>query len=177
LRQTARKSAGPLTYLFADDGTIPNNPTLPLVVYPAAVNLSGTAYPEDTVEQMFASNFWGDSWRNGIYPYVHYHSQIHEGLAIARGRAKVRFGGDNGEEIDLGPGDVAVLPAGTGHQCLWHSPDLVVIGAYPKGGRFDLCRGSKAERDKALTVIPTVPLPETDPVYGKDGPLLKLWRS
>lgn len=177
MRKTARNSAEPLTYLFADDGTIPNNPTLPLVVYPAVVNLSGTAYPEDTVEQMFASNAWGDSWRNGIYPYVHYHSQIHEGLAIARGRAKVRFGGESGEELDLGPGDVAILPAGTGHQCLWHSPDLVVIGAYPKGGRFDLCRGSKAEREKALSVIPTVPLPDTDPVYGKDGPLLKLWRA
>jgi uncharacterized protein YjlB len=175
---SARKKPEPLSFLFQDDGTIPNNPALPLVVFPAAINLSGTAYPEEIVEQVFASNAWGDSWRNGIYPYVHYHSQIHEGLAIARGRAKVRFGGDNGEELDLGPGDVAILPAGTGHQCLWNSPDLVVIGAYPKGGgRFDLCRGSKAEREKALGVIPTVPLPETDPVYGKDGPLLKLWRA
>ena len=36
-------------------------------------------------------------WRNGIYPYVHYHSMIHEALGVARGRAKVRFGGDNGQ--------------------------------------------------------------------------------
>ena len=172
---SARKSK-PLTFLFEDDGTIPNNPKLPLVLFPAAMNLSGTAYPEDTVEQTFRSNGWGDTWRNGIYPYVHYHSQIHEGMGIARGRAKVRFGGDSGTELDLGPGDVVVLPAGTGHQSLWVSPDLVVVGAYPKGGRFDLCRGSKAEREKALAAIPTVPLPDADPVYGKDGPLLKLWR-
>ena len=67
---------------------------------------------------------------------------IHEVLGIARGRAKVRFGGDNGEEIDLNPGDVAVLPAGTGHHGLWVSADLVVVGAYPQAGRYDLCRGS-----------------------------------
>jgi uncharacterized protein YjlB len=173
---SARK-AEPLTFLFKDDGTIPNNPTLPLVIFPAALNLSGTAYPEDNIEKMFERNAWGDTWRNGIYPYVHYHSQIHEAMAIVRGRARVRFGGENGEEIDLGPGDVAVLPAGTGHQSLWVSPDLLVIGTYPKSGRFDLCRGSKAEREKALTAIPAVPLPDTDPVHGKDGPLLKLWRA
>lgn len=170
------RNSKPLTFLFKDDGTIPNNPVLPLVQYPAAIKLSGTAYPEDVVEQTFKSSGWGDTWRNGIYPYVHYHSQIHECMGIARGRAKVRFGGDNGEELDLGPGDVVVLPAGTGHQAVWTSPDLVVVGAYPKGGRFDLCRGSKAERDKALAAISAVPLPETDPIHGKDGPLLKLWR-
>ena len=98
-------------------------------------------------------------------------------MGVARGRAKVRFGGENGQELDIGPGDVAVLPAGTGHQCLWASPDLMVIGAYPKSGRYDLCRGSKAEHAKALATIPQVPMPNTDPVFGEDGPLLTLWRA
>ncbi len=169
------KRVDPLTFLFADDGSVPNNATLPFVVLPGAVNLSGSADPEEVIEKVFHGNGWGQSWRNGIFPYVHYHSQIHEGLAIARGRAKVRFGGNQGKELDLTPGDVAILPAGTGHQCLWNSPDLVVIGAYPKSGRYDLCRGSKAEHTRALTTIPQVPLPDTDPVFGKDGPLIKLW--
>ena len=102
---------------------------------------------------------------------------IHEGMALARGRAKVRFGGSKGSEIDLNQGDVAVLPAGTGHQCLSHSNDLVVIGAYPKSGRFDLCRGSKAEHAKAINAIPKVPLPDTDPLFGQEGPLLRLWNN
>jgi uncharacterized protein YjlB len=41
---------------------------------------------------------------------------------------------------------------------------------------YNLCRGSKSEHTKALDTIPSVPLPDTDPVYGKDGPLTKLWR-
>ncbi len=75
------------------------------------------------------------------------------------------------------PGDVVVLPAGTGHQGLCSSAELCVIGAYPKAGKYDLCRGSKAEHAKAIAAIPNVPLPETDPVYGNDGPLLTLWRK
>jgi uncharacterized protein YjlB len=166
-----------LTFLFPDDGSVPNNPTLPFVVFAGAINLAGTPNPEEVVEGTFKANGWGQTWRNGIFPYVHYHSMIHEGLGIARGRAKVRFGGNQGEELDLTAGDVAILPAGTGHQCLWASPDLVVVGAYPKTGRYDLCRGSKAEHAKAVTTIPDVPLPDSDPVHGKDGPLLTLWRG
>ena len=170
------KSAEPLALMFTDDGSIPNNPRLPFLVYRSAIDLSGTPDPEAVIEKTLARNCWGDMWRNGIYAYVHYHSMIHEALGIARGRARVRFGGANGKVLEIAAGDVVVLPAGTGHQCLWSTPELVVIGAYPKSGTFDICRGSKAERAKALTTIPNVPLPETDPVHGKDGPLTALWR-
>ncbi len=172
----ARKSE-PLTFLFADDGSIPNNPALPFVVYKGGIDLAGSPDPEELIETTFKANGWSDMWRNGIYPYVHYHSMIHEGLAIARGRARVRFGGKGGETLDVGPGDVAILPAGTGHQCLWASPDLLVIGAYPGSGKYDLCRGSRAEHAKALKTIPLVPLPQSDPLNGEDGPLLALWRG
>jgi uncharacterized protein YjlB len=101
---------------------------------------------------------------------------IHEALGIARGTARVRFGGDHGEVLDLGPGDIAVLPVGTGHHRLSDSRGLVVIGAYPPEGAYDLCRGAKADHDRALATIPKVPLPESDPVFGKNGPLTKLWR-
>jgi uncharacterized protein YjlB len=171
------KPSAPETFMFADDGSIPNNARLPFVVYRSAFDLIGTPDPETVIETVFRGNGWGDMWRNGVYPYVHYHSMIHEGMGIARGRARVRFGGNRGMEVELAQGDVALLPAGTGHQCLWHSSGLMVIGAYPKSGRYDLCRGSKSEHAKALQTIPRVPLPDTDPVFGKDGPLMRLWRE
>jgi uncharacterized protein YjlB len=171
------KSAEPSALMFADDGSIPNNPRLPFLVYRSAVDLAGTPDPEEVIEKTFARCGWGEMWRNGIYPYVHYHSMIHEALGVARGRAKVRFGGANGDVLEIAAGDVVVLPAGTGHQCLFASPDLVVIGAYPRRGKYDLCRGSKAEHAKALLTIPDVPLPDADPVHGSDGPLMALWRA
>lgn len=166
----------PRTFTFADDGVTPNNPDLPFVVYKGAVRLDGAADPAAVFEELFAANHWGDSWRNGIYDYLHYHSRIHEVLGIARGRARVRFGGDNGKELDLAAGDVAVLPAGTGHQRLMASEDYLVIGAYPPAGTYDECRGKPDEHARALKTIPRVALPKADPVYGKAGPLIDLWK-
>jgi uncharacterized protein YjlB len=167
-----------VTHQFADDGRIPNNPVLPLVIYRAGIHLAGTPYPEDLIEKTFAANGWGDIWRNdSVYAYPHYHSTIHEVMAVARGRTIVRFGGTTGCEIDIGPGDVVILPAGTGHQGLFASPGLVVVGAYPPDGTYNLRRASKAERAKAIDEILNVPPPTVDPVFGPNGPLLKLWRS
>jgi len=171
-----KRTVQPITHVFPDDGNIPNN-VLPLVLYRSGIDLAGSPDPETLIEKTFTANGWGGLWRNGIFPYVHYHSMIHEAMGVARGRATVRFGGDKGEAIEVRAGDVVVLPAGTGHQRLSQSPDLVVIGAYPPNGQYNLCRGSKAERAQALTVIPNVPPPENDPVFGPGGPLLALWRA
>ena len=176
-RRSTARPVEPLAFMFRDDGSVPNNPHLPLLYYRDAIDVSGTRNPEQVIEALFRGNGWGEMWRDGIFPYLHYHSQIHEVLGIARGGARVRFGGDEGQEFDIQEGDVVLLPAGTGHHGLWASPDLVVIGAYPPDGRYDLCRGSKAEHAKALESIPQVSLPKSDPVYGVKGPLLELWRK
>ena len=165
----------PRIFTFTDDGVIPNN-RLPAVLYPQCVELERTADPAAVFEQLFEANGWNQSWRNGIYNYVHYHSSIHEVLAIARGQARVRLGGDKGEQIDVAAGDVMVLPAGVGHHNLMSSEDFLVVGAYPPAGEYNLCTGKKAEHGKALGSIPKVPPPDSDPVYGADGPLTKLWR-
>jgi uncharacterized protein YjlB len=163
----------PLTFFFADDGAVPNN-RLPFLVYRGVV---GARDRTAAIEKTFHKNGWGHGlWHNGIYPFTHYHSQIHEVLGIAAGKARVRFGGSQGEELDVEAGDVAVLPAGTGHQRISATPDLLVIGAYPPEGHYDLCRGTQAEHARALDTIPRVPLPETDPVFGADGPLTRLWK-
>jgi uncharacterized protein YjlB len=164
------------SFRFADDGIIPNHPRWPLVLYRGAVRLDEQFDPAAIFEALFDRNGWGDSWRNGIYDYVHYHSRIHEVLGIARGQGKVQFGGLKGRTIPVKAGDIAILPAGTGHQCLSASDDFLVIGAYPPTGTYDECTKSE-DHKAALKTIPKVARPRKDPVYGAEGPLLKLWRS
>jgi uncharacterized protein YjlB len=164
----------PLTFVFADDGLVPNNP-LPFVIYKGAIDVTND-HPESTIERLFGANGWGDMWRNGIYGYLHYHSTVHEALGIARGRARVRFGGDEGKEIEVSAGDVAILPAGTGHQCLTASYDFSVVGAYPPGAKMQVTRPTPDNHASALKTIPRVGLPKSDPVMGADGPLTHLWR-
>ena len=91
------------------------------------------------------------------------------GLCLADGIA-------GGCEFDIAAGDVAILPAGTGHQRISSSADFSVVGAYPPGPRMDLQRPTPDSHAKALKTIPRVALPKTDPVMGADGPLVRLWR-
>src|SRR6201990_3173005 len=170
-----KANAKPLTFVFADDGLIPNNP-MPFRVYKSAVDLDN-GHPEKTIEGLFGANGWGAMWRNGVYDFAHYHATVHEVLGIARGHARVRFGGDRGKVLEISAGDVAILPAGTGHQCLSAREDFSVVGAYPPGPPMDLVRPSPEAHVKALKTIPMVALPKTDPVMGKDGPLVRLWKN
>jgi uncharacterized protein YjlB len=163
----------PFTFVFADDGLVPNNP-LPFVVYKSAIDVAND-HPERTIEKLFDANAWGDMWRDGIYDYPHYHSTVHEALGIARGHALVRFGGDHGKELEVCAGDVAILPAGTGHQCLSASPDFSVVGAYPPGAKMQVTRPTPDNHRKALKTVPQVKLPKTDPVTGENGALVRLW--
>jgi uncharacterized protein YjlB len=164
----------PVTFVFEDDGLVPNNP-LPFVVYQGAVDVAND-HPEKTIEGLFGANGWGAMWRNGVYDYVHYHATVHEALGVARGRARVRFGGSNGKELEIMAGDVAILPAGTGHQCVFASPDFCVVGAYPPGPPMQITRPTPENHAKALKTIPEVKVPKTDPVRGEDGPLVRLWK-
>jgi uncharacterized protein YjlB len=170
-----RDNAEPLAIVFEDDGLVPNN-IVPFLVYQGAV-LINPSQPEETIEELFAANGWGGMWRNGVYDFLHYHSTVHEVLGVARGHARVRFGGDHGKEFDIKAGDVAILPAGTGHQCISASRDFCVIGAYPPGARMEVTRATPDNHARALKTIPKVELPPTDPVRGKNGPLMRLWRT
>jgi uncharacterized protein YjlB len=165
----------PLSLVFADDGLVPNN-RLPFLVYRGAIALD-QAHPEQTIERLFGANGWGEMWRNGIFDYLHYHATVHEALGVARGRAEVRFGGERGRTLEISAGDVAILPAGTGHQCLAASDDFCVIGAYPPGPPMEITRPTPENHRKALKTIPEVKVPDTDPVRGKDGPLVRLWHG
>ncbi len=164
-----------LTHLFADDGETPNNPRFPLVLYRGAITVEG-ADPAAAFERTFARHGWRDGWRNGIFGFLHFHIHAHEVLGIARGTARVEFGGAKGIEVDLGPGDVAVLPAGCGHRRISASSDLLVVGAYPRGGNSAHQTPGRTGHAAAVAAVAEVPAPAQDPVYGPEGPLTRLWR-
>ncbi|MBV8493695.1 MAG: cupin domain-containing protein [Alphaproteobacteria bacterium] len=160
------------TFRFADDGTVPNN-SLPLVVYRGA--LKDESDRAGACERLFDRNGWPGAWRNGIYGHHHYHSTAHEVLGIAAGNARVRLGGDNGQTVELRTGDVVVIPAGVAHKRESASPDLLVIGSYPRGQSPDHCRAEPGVHNQAIDRIAGVPLPDADPVTGGAGPLLDCW--
>jgi uncharacterized protein YjlB len=98
--------------------------------------------PATTLEVIYKANSWGRAWRNGIYDYVHYHSMIHEVLGVARGSATLRLGGNKGKTVKVSAGDVVVIPAGVGHECLKADRNFIVVGAYPPKGTYNEFRGS-----------------------------------
>jgi len=128
---------------FSDDGLIPNHPRWPLIIYRGCLKVPDSYDPAAAFEDLFESNGWGESWRNGIYDYAHYHSRIHEVLGIARGTGKVRFGGRRGRTFQLKAGDVAILPAGTGHQSLSASKDFLVVAPTRRLGPMTNARAKR----------------------------------
>lgn len=160
---------------LADDGDIPNS-HLPLIVYRGAID-PGVPDPASAFEQMFERNGWGGGWRNGIFPFHHYHSNVHEVLGIAAGEAKVRFGGEAGETLDVSAGDAVLIPAGVGHKRISGSYDLLVIGAYPAGPHADLMREGAEDKAGIRGRIKGVAVPDADPVAGAGGPIAEHWRA
>ena len=161
-------------YLFEDDGRIPNNPNLPLLVYPRV--LYEAEQQPSRSKKLLAKNGWGGAWVDGVFSYHHYHSTSHEVLCALSGRASIAFGGPEGETVEVQAGDVVVIPAGVGHRNGGSSGDFSVVGAYPRGQEsYDLRTGEEGERPEVLENIRDVPLPEADPLFGEDGPLLRHW--
>jgi uncharacterized protein YjlB len=161
-------------HLLVPSGGIPNHPRWPLLVYPGAVPIEG-ADPAAAFERLFERNRWPAAWRNGIHGFHHFHSTAHEVLGIYSGEVTVRFGGEDGIEVTARPGDVIVLPAGTGHKKLRSQGVLGVVGAYPEGQYADTCTPLMSNAARSVRAVASVPLPDCDPVYGRQGPLRAYW--
>jgi hypothetical protein len=85
-------------YHFADNDGVPNNPSLPLIVYRRALKTAGDAAASCVA--LFDRNGWTGAWTNGVYSHHHYHSSAHEVLGIAAGWVRVRLGGETGETVE-----------------------------------------------------------------------------
>lgn len=163
----------PEQLFFQDDGKIPNS-RFPVLLYRNAFparNATGATW----LEQRFAEHNWTNSWRNGVYPYHHYHSTSHEVLGVYAGRATLQLGGEHGRPVEVQAGDILVIPAGVGHKNLG-SENLGIVGAYPGGRHWDLNRGLPGERPQTDRNIAALPIPATDPLLGAQQGLPTLWR-
>lgn len=128
------------TYLLPPTPRIPNSP-YPLLHYPGLLKdtVSAPDFSATQILDLFASNGWQTQWiaRYGPDIQSHYHSTTHECMAVIAGTgATIRFGvadspGWNPEtfgvgeradgepgglDIDVGLGDVFVIPAGVSHK-------------------------------------------------------------
>jgi uncharacterized protein YjlB len=172
-RHLAKPPEAILAHFLNEDGSIPNS-RLPLLIYRGALDLPERD-PVPEIEKLLASNGWSGSWRDGVYPFHHYHSTTHEVLVCFGGAARVQFGGEQGIDAQIRRGDVVIIPAGVAHKNLGAERDFAVVGAYPGGSSWDMCDGKPGERSRADEEIARVPLPKADPIYGESGPLIEKW--
>ena len=63
-----------------------------------------------------------------------------------------------------------------GHENLGPSPDLDVVGAYPPEQSMDMMGGKPSELPRADESNARVPLLESDPVFVKDWPWVRIWK-
>jgi uncharacterized protein YjlB len=151
---------------FPKPADVPNS-ALPVLILRGVLSLHA-ARKAAGFRRRFKENGWTGLWTGTIYDYTHFHSNAHEVLGIAEGNVALRIGGEAGSLFQLKAGDMIVIPAGVGHRRIGGDDGLKVIGAYPRGqSHYDMKRQG--------SVMPRVALPETDPFFGADGPLVKAW--
>jgi uncharacterized protein YjlB len=154
------------TFLFPD-----GNPELPALLYRAAISWDGNqTQSRNALKKIAAENGWDLQWTYWMYARAHYHTTAHEALAVYSGTAHIKIGGQ--QELDLQPGDVLILPAGTLHQSLERTDDFRMFGLYPEGQEWDM----KYKVPIDQTLLEKVGLPKSDPIYGGSGPLVKHWK-
>ncbi|KIX02317.1 uncharacterized protein Z518_08258 [Rhinocladiella mackenziei CBS 650.93] len=120
-------------HLLPPTPLIPSSPR-PLLHYPSFLSLESECMAAQAYDLM-SKNGWQVQWvfRYGPTQPSHYHSAVHECMAVLSGTATIRFGvadtasdleesthgsgkEDGGIELQARTGDVFVLPAGTAHK-------------------------------------------------------------
>ncbi|MGZ9811046.1 cupin domain-containing protein [Pseudoroseicyclus sp. H15] len=147
------------------NGGIPNHPRWAALVVPGAAPVSLDAAG---AKRLVREHGWGGEWDWTVYDFHHFHPDAHEALLCIAGRASLKIGGEEGEEIDIRPGDGLILPAGTGHKLLSSGDGFRVVGCYPPGQEEpQIIREDEATPGQYDAQIAALAAPETDPFTGK----------
>lgn len=159
-------------HVFAPDGGIPNS-RLPLL-------LLRDAFPPEArdgtrARRLLERNGWTGTWVTAVFPFWHFHTKGHEVLACVSGEALIGFGGDRGIKAKVKLGDVCLIPAGVGHKLFEGSDDFLVAGGYPPGQEGEITKPGGLSETAIARAIDEVKLPESDPIKGGPGGLLKIW--
>src|SRR3954453_6925723 len=137
------------TLQFQPNGRVPNS-RFPVLIHRGGVTAEAGVDIAEAIEATFRRHDWLNNWRElGVYDYPHFHSTTHEALGMARGGLARRLGGEGGGVVEVTAGDVLVLPAGTSHTRLDHSPDAWMVGGYPEGRDWDLIRDEEVSEAEA----------------------------
>ena len=144
------------------NGGLPNHPRWGAILRPKAVDPGSEA---KDAQALIEANGWSGSWVWSVYDYHHFHPRSHEALLCVSGGARLLLGGPNGTEVEVGPGDGLILPAGFGHCRL--GGEVQVVGAYPPGQENpEILRADPAKVEVWRERAAGVPRPETDPFDG-----------
>ncbi|EXJ73199.1 uncharacterized protein A1O5_02959 [Cladophialophora psammophila CBS 110553] len=129
-------------YYLPPTALIPNSPQ-PLLHYPGLLSSVDSSHESfaSKAHDLFTANGWETQWifRYGPSQRSHYHSGVHECMAVLTGTATIRFGvadtvsdleesthgsgkEEGGIEVPARAGDVFILPAGTAHKTFNASP-------------------------------------------------------
>ncbi|KIW69462.1 hypothetical protein PV04_05338 [Phialophora macrospora] len=151
-------------YRLAPTSLVPNSPQ-PLLHYPGLLASNSATICDDSIaikaHDLFSTNGWETQWifRYGPTQSSHYHSGVHECMAVLTGTAKIRFGvadtaddmeenthgrgrEEGGIEVEARVGDVFILPAGTAHKTFDTSPVTEFKLLTPGDGHHILTKGS-----------------------------------
>ncbi|ORX93203.1 hypothetical protein BCR34DRAFT_500097 [Clohesyomyces aquaticus] len=174
----------PESYLFAPTPHVPNS-RLPVLIYRSVLPANPTAA---STRATLEKNAWTQGGVFKTYRAHHFHSVTHECYAVFKGESRLLLGRgpldreeDGGAvEVDLRRGDVIVLPAGVSHCSVSSDGEYEYVGLYPEGSPHwdnNFCKAGTEETEKKASIAGAVPIPAEDPVYGKDGPLVEIWRK
>ena len=171
-----KDSSRVIAHLVAASGSVPNHPRWPLLVYPGVVALAG-ADPAHAFEELFDRNGWPAAWRNGIYPFHHFHCDAHEALGVYSGEVTAQFGGDDGHRDHRAARRRDRAARGHGAQealVARHAGDRRRLSGRPESRHV---HAALRTLKRHAAAIARVPLPPRDPVYGEDGPLFSHWKT